>query len=80
MEYYLAFYQKEWNFDTCYNMECWKYYTERMKPVIDSSKDEETTSKERSSLVVLDDSFPNKPQEHMIHICAFAKYKWLDDL
>lgn len=54
--YYLAFYQKEWNSDTCSNMnECWKYHTEWMKPVIDSSKDEETTSREKSSLVVLDD-------------------------
>lgn len=51
-----------------------------MKPVIDSNQDKKKTSRERFNLVILHNLFPNKPWGHMIQICAFAKYKLLDNL
>ena len=51
-----------------------------MKPAIDSSQDDETASKERFNLVGLDDSFPDKPQGHMMQMCSCANYKLLNDL
>lgn len=57
---------------------CWKYYPELIKSPLDSSEVDKTTSKEKFSLV-LNDSFPNKTQGHMMQICNFASYKVLYD-
>ena len=54
--------------------EHWIPYAELMNPVIDSSEGDETTSKQRFSLVGLDDSFPDKSQGHMMQICNCANY------
>ena len=43
-----------------------------MQPAIDSSENDETTSNERFNLVGLD-SFPDKPQGHMMQIYNFVK-------
>ena len=51
-----------------------------MQPAIDSSEDDETASKERFSLVELNDSFPDKPQGCMMQIYNCVNYKLLNDL
>ena len=73
MGYYLAFYKIDRHTDACYNMDKhWKYDVELMQSAIDSSEDNEIASKERFNLARLDDSFPDKPQGHMMQTVIAA--------
>ena len=52
--------------------EHWIHYAELMQPAIDSSENDQTASNERFNLVGLD-SFPDKPQGHMMKIYNCVK-------
>ena len=60
--------------------EHWIHYAELRHPVIDSTEDDETASKEIVNLIGLDDSFPDKTQGHTMQIYNCVNYKLLSDL